>query len=344
MTREAFIKEIRERLEEKGVQLTSSQVKDVIYEEERLVYEIIALNDKIKYIYGTIYGVEMPPKYITGKAGEYDGVRRNHGYSQWKQGYPKIKWSTLSKSCEVKKPEEFFEQDSERYTTAARQFRQVAGFPEIPEYQDLSEDKIQELCQRADQAKIEHFSTQKKRYLARTKEKSKKLTEAGRLYRETNGIIPVGGTLPDYTGPKWDTIDWYLHNKIKPEHNVAERLEMVLRAEDIADGKHYDFKYDLLHQLEMKLRRDVARKGVDLVPHKNVAWIKRKPLNHFGPDGEYDPWGTKKATYDSIRELKEFMKQRALERAYTAGDEFLEENLDESLITEDYNFIFDYNN
>jgi len=56
----------------------------VIAEEENLVYEIMATCDSIRYIWGTISGVERVPRRIGGMYREIDAVKKNFGWSNWK--------------------------------------------------------------------------------------------------------------------------------------------------------------------------------------------------------------------------------------------------------------------
>ena len=140
MTRPQFYKEIAER---SGI--SKDVVAAVIAEEENLVYEIMATCDSIKYIWGTISGIEKPPRRIGGMYREIEAVKKNSGWSNWKKGYPSVKWSKVSKVCDNYPPQEYFELPEKRYTTMARTFRKEAGLPEIPEYEGLTEKKIQEI-------------------------------------------------------------------------------------------------------------------------------------------------------------------------------------------------------
>ena len=46
--------------------LTQKVVKAVIESEEEVVYETIALNSKIHFLWGTLEGITIPPKRISG--------------------------------------------------------------------------------------------------------------------------------------------------------------------------------------------------------------------------------------------------------------------------------------
>lgn len=99
MTRAKFCKELAER-----TGIPKKTIQEVIEAEENLVYEIMATCDSIKYIWGTVSGIEKPPKKIGGTVLENKNIWDNKGWSAWKIGYPNIKWSTASKICEKKTP------------------------------------------------------------------------------------------------------------------------------------------------------------------------------------------------------------------------------------------------
>jgi len=105
-----------------------------------LVYEAIAVNDSVNYIYGKIYGKEKEPKKVTGLYADYLSVRNNYGYSTYKTGYPDIKWTNESKECEEHSPKWYFELPEVKYTSKARKFRQDAGLPEIPEFSGMDNE------------------------------------------------------------------------------------------------------------------------------------------------------------------------------------------------------------
>ena len=61
--------------------------------------------------------------------------------------------------CDEIKPQEFFEEDGHKYTTAAKVFRKDAGLPEIPEYEGLTEEQKMLKCKMADEIEVETYLT-----------------------------------------------------------------------------------------------------------------------------------------------------------------------------------------
>lgn len=82
MTENRMIRNIRKRLkDEHGLEASIELVKAIINIEADEIYQIIALEDTYKYVWGTISGVEKVPKKVTGMFSELYGVRKNGGYS-----------------------------------------------------------------------------------------------------------------------------------------------------------------------------------------------------------------------------------------------------------------------
>lgn len=146
MTREAFFKEIAKRTE-----VDLDTVKKIGEEYEQLVFEVIALEDSIDLKWATVSGYFQPPKKVVGGFSKIENIEKRHGWTVGKKGMPKIKWSKEAKFYTPYNSTEYFEEPAHRFTTLAREYRKDWGLPEIPEYQGLSEEEIQEKCLKADE-------------------------------------------------------------------------------------------------------------------------------------------------------------------------------------------------
>lgn len=158
MTRNQLAKEICDRLNLKGLE-NRQLVKHILEQEEDIVYECIALEDSLTYIWGKIGGTQRWPRRIGGPFAENETVRKNFGWSTFKRGVPTVKWSDQALLCDEIKPQEFFEEDGHKYTTAAKVFRKDAGLPEIPEYEGLTEEQKMLKCKMADEIEVETYLT-----------------------------------------------------------------------------------------------------------------------------------------------------------------------------------------
>ena len=123
--------------------LTQKVVRAVIESEEEVVYETIALNSSIHFLWGTLEGTIVPPKKISGSYTQNKRVRRNNGWSVLKKGVPKCTFSKAAKYYDACDPAEWFEAPEHRYTTLARTWRQDCGIPEIPFF--LLDTRLSEL-------------------------------------------------------------------------------------------------------------------------------------------------------------------------------------------------------
>lgn len=275
MTRAQFCKELAERTD-----IPQKTVQQVIEAEENLIYEIIATCDSFKYVWGTISGIEKPPRRIGGKYREKIGVKRNFGWSFWKFGYPQIKWSASAKDCEVKHPQEYFELTEKRYTTMARTFRKDGGLPEIPEYQNLSEEKIKEICQKADEVELNSLTKAERANKLRDKKFNSEKKLAMIDYWEKTGYIPQGVVYSEelgdknYTGAQRDTIDEYLSRLMKRDYNSQEKLNQVLYLKDLIEIKMITKPHPELDELEQQLRKEIEEQGLQPYPY-----IKRENGN-----------------------------------------------------------------
>ena len=322
MTRAQFCKEIAER---SGI--PKDTVAAVIAEEENLVYEIMATCDSIRYIWGTISGVERVPRRIGGMYREIDAVKKNFGWSNWKQGYPNVKWTKVAKVCDVRPPAEYFEQTEKRYTTMARTFRKEAGLPEIPEYEGLSEEKIQEICKKADEVELNSLTVEQRFNKERDKKHNAKKKLAMIDYWKKIGYIPQGVVYSEelgdlnYTGKQRDTIDHYLDSRLQEAKTLPEKLEIVLTAQDLAEYKDILGIHPELYELEKQFRKEIEKQGLKPLKHtkKNYA-PSRFTLKYNGED---DPWGFNKNTFTPFPDQREEEKKRQMEQI---GEELKENN------------------
>lgn len=312
MTRTQFCKEIAER---SGI--PRETVAAVIAEEENLVYEIMATCDSIRYIWGTISGIEKAPRRIGGMYREIDAVKKNFGWSNWKQGYPNVKWTKVSKVCDVRPPAEYFEQTEKRYTTMARTFRKEAGLPEIPEYEGLSEEKIQEICKKADEVELNSLTVEQRFNKERDKKHNAKKKLAMIDYWQKIGYVPQGVVYSEelgdlnYTGKQRDTIDHYLETRLADAQTLPEKLDVVLTCQDMAEHKNIVEIHPELQELEKQFREEMDKQGLKPLRHVKKDYVRGRFTLKY--NGEDDPWGFNKNTFTLLPDEREEERKRQME-------------------------------
>lgn len=127
-----------------------AKVKWIIETMEDIVMDVIATEDYINFSFAKIEGITKPPWRVTGAFRSLKFHQRNGCWSDAKVGFPKCTFSKEAKEWLGMDPHIYFEMPEHRYTTNARQFRKDNGIEEITEYQGLSEEKIENLCIKAD--------------------------------------------------------------------------------------------------------------------------------------------------------------------------------------------------
>lgn len=162
MTRNQLVKSI---VEETGYE--KDMVANVIESFEYKVMDAIATEDSLQFAFGKFWGETKDPYKITGFYSTFEKIRALEGWSQAKIGYPHFKFSKQALICLKVRPREYFEQPENRYTSLARKFRKDLNIPEIEEYKDLPEDKIEELCKQADIQRHGEISSSRARFLRR---------------------------------------------------------------------------------------------------------------------------------------------------------------------------------
>lgn len=294
MTRKQLIKHIQTRLEnEKGLKISKEVVAAIIEIEEDEVYMCIANEDRVNFSWGAVYGEERPPKRVGGKFAEYQTVIENHGYSSWKRGFPRIRWSRAALIDDAHSAQEYFELPEHRYTTKAREFRKIAKLPEIPEYEDLKEEEILELCKKADKIEFDNLPEHKK-HRVRADDKSNLAKNIGSaLYWEKYGIKPYHSFGKYYKGEQRDGITDYLDKCFYAENlelTLPQRLEIIRRALDMMEYKHLeDIHGKRLRKLEEELVDAVEEEGLDELPHNKIM----PTISDLGRlrKGDSDYWG-----------------------------------------------------
>ena len=169
MTRNQLVKSI---VEETGYD--KEMVANVLESFEYKVMDAIATEDTLQFAFGKFWGETKDPYKITGFYSTFEKIRALEGWSQAKLGYPHFKFSKQALICLKVRPREYFEQPENRYTSLARKFRKDLNIPEIAEYKDLPEDKIEELCKQADVEKHGEISSSRARFLRRHNNWNKK--------------------------------------------------------------------------------------------------------------------------------------------------------------------------
>ena len=117
---------------------------------EDLIMQHIALEDTMEFSFGKIFGYTKFPIKIGGFYSVLKKLQERNGWTVAKSGSPNIEWSAEAKYYTATHPTTFFEWPEIRYTTRAREYRKSMGLPELEEFQGLSEEKIQEFCEKAD--------------------------------------------------------------------------------------------------------------------------------------------------------------------------------------------------
>lgn len=169
MTRNQLVKSI---VEETGYD--KEMVANVLESFEYKVMDAIATEDTLQFAFGKFWGETKDPYKITGFYSTFEKIRALEGWSQAKLGYPHFKFSKQALICLKVRPREYFEQPENRYTSLARKFRKDLNIPEIAEYKDLPEEKIEELCKQADVEKHGEISSSRARFLRRHNNWNKK--------------------------------------------------------------------------------------------------------------------------------------------------------------------------
>lgn len=145
MLRSKLCKEISKRTE-----YPYEVVNEIVKEFEYMIIELISENDSVKLYFGEIGGYTKEPQRINGFYRTFRQIRSRDGWSLAKQGRPYISWRNIVRQNLYIPAEEYFAETENRYTSLARRYREDLGLPEIPEYEGLSEEKIQQLCRKAD--------------------------------------------------------------------------------------------------------------------------------------------------------------------------------------------------
>lgn len=183
MTRNQLVKSI---VEETGYD--KELVANVIESMEYKVLDAIAIEDEVQFAFGKFWGETKDPYRVTGFYSTFKKIQDLEGWSQAKLGFPHFKFSRQATYCLKIRPREYFEQPENRYTSLARKFRKDLGIPEIEEYKDLPEEKIEELCKAADVERHGEISSARARFIRRHENWNRK---AGMTRKEINDKILV---------------------------------------------------------------------------------------------------------------------------------------------------------
>lgn len=191
MTRTELVAKIAQE-----VDMPKPDVRKVIKAFEDSIMEIIALEDNVEFTFGKIEGYTRPPRKVTGIYRTFDCFQKNGHWSPAKIGYPKCTFSKEAMDCLRMEPKDFFEDPEYRYTSNARQFRKDNNLSEIPEYEGLDEEKILELCDRADFIRAGKDGIDKGKYnknlksMQRVKEKQERGYEQEYLQKQREAGVP----------------------------------------------------------------------------------------------------------------------------------------------------------
>lgn len=197
-------------------------VAEIIHEFEFMIIELIANEDSIDFWFGEIGGYTKEPQKIYGYYRKFRNVRARDGWTLAKRGRPYIIWKNILRSHQYVDAGEYFEMPENRYTSLARSYRDDLGLPEIPEYEGLSEEKIQELCRKADIRKYGERNIE---------DKEKRASYESSIKRK-----------------KWDL-------RMKQEEDLERQREMGIPEEELV--VHTSEEIDEITLSEYMLRQDV---------------------------------------------------------------------------------------
>lgn len=279
MTIANYYKKISERT---GVSLDI--VKKVIAEEQELLFEIVATNDNINLKIGKIYGTDKTPRRISGSF--RDGVvRANHGWSKWRTGVPKIKFSGKMLDCEVKPTQEYFELPEHKFTSLARIFRKEFNLPEIPEFEGKTEEEIKAITDIADKEELAGLSKTQIKRQEINKRNALTRKKAEYKYWTSLGYIPRGILYDEmYDGEVRDAVDNYIRATFNLAKTLPEKLDEVLYAQELAEYLNKKEEHQELFDLEKKLRKDIESLGQRPLIHKKRKINNVKDVHYFQND------------------------------------------------------------
>lgn len=294
MTRQQIAKEIKERCPELG--LNNNQIYQILKAEEDIIFEVIASCDSFKYSWGKVYGIEKAPEKITGMFAEFDSVKNIGGWSNWKIGLPAIEWTKQALDYELHPASVYFSLPANKYTTNARKFRQENKLPEIPEYEGLPEEKIKQLCKKADlihKKPQSQLSKKKRLHKARAEREKKEWIVLRRKSWIENDIQPMG--IKHYTNDyidgieeleaqihEADTIDWQLKHKF-PYLDLVDQYDLILTCIDIAKHRGDEERHPELQALKEQLEKDMKEEGLEPKEHYTRKFTgKRRTRKYKG--------------------------------------------------------------
>ena len=281
ISRARFIKNIRDTLKDAGIDVDYQTVAAVLRAEEKEILMVIANEKRVKFEWGSIQGMEVPPKKITGPYSLSNLSREKGGFSKWKRGFPKVLWTKAALDCDNYDPGAYFSKREHKYTSNARKYRKNKGLPEIEEFEGLSEEKIQEICEAADKVEKQKMPKSLQNRIEIDKKNNHKASIGVRFMREIIGNpMFVHSTFDedvygDYQGSNGydkDIIDWLYEVNYEPLASPPNRLELVRRLIDLKNDKYcLENPHDELYEKEKELVKEVKEKGYEEIPHTNFA-------------------------------------------------------------------------
>lgn len=193
--------------------------------------EVIATEDSIEFSFAKIWGYTKRPWKITGRYRGFSALEKNNFWSDAKIGQPKCEFTKEAKDYLAMHPQDYFNMPEHRYTTLARQFRQDNNIPEIPEYQDLPEEKIIELCEKADRIEFGNVDSKTASYKYRYRKNSKKLVqECARVYYQFKDL-----ERQRKNGVPEDQLQYRTNEEIQADY--YEKIKQIGRERDAKDPK-----------------------------------------------------------------------------------------------------------
>ena len=151
-----------------------------------------------------------------------------------------------------------------------REFRKVANLPEIPEYENLSEEEIAELCKRADKREFEALPPRRK-YRKRADDQSNMVKKIGSaMFWEANNIKPFYSFGEYYKGEQRDGVTDFLDICYSDDLDAPHKLDVIRSAIDMMKYKKLEEKHAYLYEMEKNLVEEVKANGLTEIEHATV--------------------------------------------------------------------------
>lgn len=341
ITEEVFLEEIHDLTD-----VDEDVIRKVYDAYNDLIMQHIALEDHVNLPFATIGGHTREPRKVYYATAMCVNDPTSGGYCNAKSGFPYFKWTQEALEATHIHPAIYFcEWVPQKYTTKAREFRKEVGYPEIPEYAGLPEEKITLICAKADKAL---YGNRTRRQISKAKswDKQKKKQQIGTVQatmEEAKAWLRELGIPEDKI--KIETYDDAQLIMQMRWRSIATAIEISKRRQAnrfhskqwIEDQKRMREKMDKDRLQQAYARNDIFRLE-DLpeeIQDKMISVLKQEAINniteYFEEVGHYTSPKTKKKLAEKrmkaidrkIKDLDDVKKELAANKEYR--DKVLEE-------------------